>query len=68
MNDAAVAPQKTLQQYVLRSAKSLGRVGLKFQVSSFGPCLYNIFRGFGGAVGAPTTHIADIFGRGTPDI
>ena len=54
LNDAPVAFRN-----LLNSVDSLARAGLKFQVSSFGPRLYLIFRRSGGATGAITTHFGD---------
>ena len=43
---------------------SLAEVGLEFEVSSFDPCLFFVYRRDGGAVGDFATRIDDILGRG----
>ena len=52
----------------MNSVESLSRVGLRFEVSSFGPRLYFVFRKSGGAVGAAATPTGDILGCGEPDL
>ena len=43
------------------------RAGLRRQVPAFDPCLFFVFKEIGRAVGAFTTQIDDILGRGEPD-
>ena len=59
---------RALRRCLLGSANSLDRAGLEFPGSSSGPGAFFIFRNLGGAVGAIATHIADIPGRGEPDV
>ena len=63
-----MAPQRPLRKYVVDSAESLSIVGLCFDVSSFDPCLYVVYRGSGSAVGVFATHFDDILGCGEPEI
>lgn len=51
-----------------RKDESLIMAALKFQVSSFDPCLHFVFDPSGGAVGALATHIDGVLGRGGPDV
>ena len=67
LNDAPDASHRSLQQYLLNSVGSLGALGLELGASSREPCLHFVFGGDGGAIGALTTHIDDILGRGEPD-
>ena len=67
LNYAPGARHKTVQGNLLRPVELSAKIGMEFQVSSFGPCLYFIFRGWGGAVGlALTAHIDDVLGCGEP--
>ena len=43
LNDAPVEFRKTLNRYLLQSADSLKLVGLRFEVSTLGPCLYVVY-------------------------
>ena len=58
-NRAPAALQGPQPQYLLDSAYSQTKVGLRFRASPFGPCPYLVFRKEGGAVGAFTTHYDD---------
>ena len=51
----------------MNPVESLSSAGLRYEVPSFGPRLYHIFRKSGGAAGAITTHIDSILGCGRPD-
>ena len=66
LNDAPGGFRQKLQRYLLRSEDSSAHADLKFQISTFGPCLRFLFRSSGGATGAPTTHIDDVRGCGGP--
>ena len=67
LNDAPAAFHMSLWIFVSNSAESLAMVGLKFQVSTFGPCAYFVHRKGGGSDGDITIHIDDVLGRGGPD-
>ena len=59
--DAARVPShRPFRKYLASLAESLPSVGLRFEVSSFGPCLFFIFRKSGVAVGAVTRHVDDM--------
>ena len=68
LNDALVASHSSLRQYSVNSVSSPSSVGLRFDVSSFGPRVFFIFRKSGKAVGEIATHIADMLGRGEPGL
>ena len=68
LNDAPGGFRQNLQRYLLRSEDSPAHAYLKFQISTFGPCLRFVFRGSGGAAGARTTHIDDVRDCGGPGI
>ena len=67
LEDAPVASRRSLREYLVNFAESLCSVGLRFEVSSFGPCVYFIFRKSVGAVGVIATNFDDIPGCGEPD-
>ena len=56
-----------LRMYRPNSADSAAEVGLRFQVSSFGPLLYVVSRKDSGVVGAFATHIDVLLGCGESD-
>ena len=64
---ALVAFHRSLKRRILNSGASMKRMDLRLQVSTLDPRLFFIFRGAGSEVGASTTHIGDILGRGEPD-
>ena len=66
LDDAPGGFRQKLQRYLLRSEDSSAHADLKFQITTFGPCLRFVFRGSGSVVGAPTTHIGDVCGCGGP--
>ena len=68
LTEAPVAFRRSLQERLLNSELSLAKVGLQYEVSPFDPCLYFVFRGGGGAVGAFTTHSDHNAGRGEPGV
>ena len=57
-----------MRNYLVNSMRSPSAVGLRFEVSSFDPRLYFVFRTSGGAVGAIGTHIDDILSCGEADL
>ena len=63
-----MALRRSLRKYATNSAESLASVGLRFEVSSFGPRMFPIHRKPGKAVRAIATHIGDIFGCGEPEL
>ena len=67
LNDAAVACDRSLKRYSLNADLSVKNVRLRCQASTFGPCLFFVFRDPGQAVGVFTKHIDDILGCGEPD-
>ena len=67
-NDAPAALQRPLRKYLVNSAESPSSVGFRFDVSSFAPRMYFVYRRSGSAVGVSTTHTGDISGCGEPDI
>ena len=64
LNDALVAPHRSLRKLLMNSAESQPSVGLRFEVSSFVPRLYFVYGRSGLAVRAIATHVDDISGRG----
>ena len=52
---------RPLRKYLFNSADLPVKVGLRFEVSPYDPCLYFVFGKTGGAVGAFTTHTLAIF-------
>ena len=68
LNDATVATHRPPRRYLVNSVELPPGVGLRSEVSSFGPRLYDIFRESGGAVGAIAAHIGDILGCGERDL
>ena len=64
LDGAPAAFYGALNRFLSRGRDSLAMVGLKFQVSTIGPCRYFAFRAHSGAVGALATHIGDILGCG----
>ena len=67
-NDAPAACHRSLREYLVNSVDSPSRAGLRFEVSSVGPGLCNIFREFRGAVVAIAAHTDDNSGCGQPDL
>ena len=67
-NDAPVAFHMTLRKYLAISVDLTPTVGLRFEASSFGPCLYSVYRKTGSAAGASATRIGDILGFGERDL
>ena len=57
-----------MRKNLVNPGESSPSVDLRFEVSSFGPRLFGIFRKSGGSGGAITAHIADILGCGEPDL
>ena len=68
LNDAPASFHRSLHRHPANSAESLSSVGLRPEVSSFGPRVYFVYRESGRAVGVIATHIYDILGRGKPDL
>ena len=62
LNDAPAAFHRSLRKYLVNSVDLPAAVGLRFDVSSFVPRLYFVFRKMGSAVGAFATHTDDISG------
>ena len=67
LNDAPAAAHGPLRKYLVNSAELLPSVGLRFEVSSFDPFMYFVYRKSGPAVGVIATHIGDFSGCGEPD-
>ena len=67
LKDAPVAIHGSSQKYLRSSEESYASVGFRVQVSSFGPRLFFVFREEGGALGAVTTRLPVILGRGGQD-
>ena len=68
LNDAPVEFHKTLKRYLVKAEESLKLVGLRFEPSKSDPCLFTVFTADSTAVGAFSTHIDDILGRGAPGV
>ena len=62
-----VAACETLHAYSFGEQDSVAMAGLKFQVSTFDPCLFSGSRAHGGAVGVLTTHNGDVLVLGDWD-
>ena len=67
MNDGPAAFYETVNGYSFGARDALAMAGLKFQVSSFHPFPFSVFRARGGALGVLTTHIDDILFCGKRD-
>ena len=67
-NGVPAAFHRPLREYLVNSAESLPRLGLRFEASSSDPCLSYVFRKSGEAVGVIATRIDDILGCGEPDL
>ena len=68
LNDAPVAFRRSLKRHLLNAEASLKCLSPRCQASTLDLCLFFVFRTAGSSVGAPTTHIDDIFGRGESDV
>ena len=68
LNYALVEFNEPLHGCPLRGRGSLESVDLKFQVFPFDQCSFIVFRPQSWAVGALTTHIEDVLGRGAKDV
>ena len=68
LNDVLIAFRRPSKKYLLNLADSQDKVGLRFEVPSFGPCLYFVSGEAGGAVGAVAAHMSSILGCGGTDI
>ena len=66
--DAPVAFRRPLRKFLVGSAESLSSVGLLYEVSSFGPRMYFIYRKSGKAVGVIATRVDDISACGGPEL
>ena len=65
---APVTFHRPARKYLLGAEELLAAVGLRFEVSSFDPRPYFVFRKSGGAVGAITRQIDDISDCGGPHL
>ena len=68
LNDAPVAPRRSLRKFLVDSAESLASVGLRFKVTQFGPRAHFICRESEKAAGVVAAHIDGVSGRGEPDL
>ena len=66
LNDAPIELRETLEPYLLQSETSLKLVGLRFEVSTLGPCLYMVYNREKEAAGVFSSHIDEILGCGAP--
>ena len=64
LNNAPATLRRTLEGHSLRTEASLAFAGLKFQVQTFDPCLFFVYRRSGEAVGAPVPRNDDVLGNG----
>ena len=65
---APVAFRRSPQGHLVNLGISLTRAGLRYAISSFDPCLYSVFQGDGGAVGAFAAHLDGNLSSGRQDV
>ena len=68
LNNAPLASQRSLKRYLVNEIDSLKAVDLRLEASTFGPCLFFVYRRSGLAVGVIAAHIDDLLGCREQDI